>query len=142
MVLKLKKSLGVKNPSKIPSDEEFINSYRGRPRRKKVKELINFFNDFKENRKTIEGVIANKTPKYLNFSVSTNQKHKISISLHLNPEYESGGIQFWCPKEIEQPAKKIIREILPKSRDIKRNEHYIWKNCQMEIKGLFDRHIR
>lgn len=115
----VKKDLGAKSLPKIPTDDDFIKAYQGRPEQVKVKELFNFFNDLRESRKEIGNVTVSKTPKYLNFYASPSQENKISISLPMNPESEGGGFQFWAPKGIEKKAKRIIKEVLPKAELLK-----------------------
>jgi hypothetical protein len=115
----IKKDLGTKSPQRIPTDDEFIKAYQGRDGCENVKKLITFFNDLREGRRIIEGVTISKTPRYLNFYASPNQKEKIHISFHTDPDYEGGGLQFWCPREIERDSKKVIREVLPKAEVLK-----------------------
>ena len=110
----VRKDLGTKTLQRIPTDEEFIKAYQGRPEYNKMKELIDYFNELREGRKTIENVTVVKTPKYLNFYVTFSQKEKISISLHVSPEYEGTELQFWCSKKTEAAAKKVIKEVLQK----------------------------
>lgn len=142
----VKKDLGVKIPQRIPTDDEFIKAYQGRPEYNKVKELVNFFNNLREGRKTIENVSVAKTPKYLNFYPSPSQKNKISISLPINPENEGGGFQFWCPKEIEKGAKKIIKEVLPKAELLKEMTTTFGKIAKWQLKDylteVFDKLLR
>lgn len=131
----VKKDLGVKTPPRIPTDDEFIKAYQGTLEYNKVKDLLAFFNDLREGRKTIENITVNKTPKNLNFYTSPNQKDKSSISLSLNPEYEGGGLQFWYPKEIEKGAKKIIKEVLPQVELLKEMTTTFGKVAKWQLKN-------
>lgn len=110
----IKKDLGV-NVQPIPTDEEFIKFYQGTPEYKKAKDLLAFFNDLREGRKIIENVSVIKTPKYLNFYALPNQKNMLSVCFHINPERERGMLYFWCPKELEKEAKRVIKEVLPEA---------------------------
>lgn len=130
----VKKDLGIKSPQRIPTDDDFIKAYQGRPEYNKVGELIAFFNDLREGRRAIENVTVTKTPKYLNFYASPNQENKVSINLPINPDSEGGGFQFWCPKEIEEGAKKVIKEVLPKAELLKEMTTTFGKIAKWQLK--------
>lgn len=103
----VKKQVGTKKTILvIPTDEEFINAYKVKGPSDKVKEFIDFFNNVREGRISITGLVARKTPKYMNFNFNFPQDEKsgLSIALGINPDYETseGEIRFWCTKKREQ----------------------------------------
>jgi hypothetical protein len=109
----VKKDLGAKSPPKIPTDDEFIKAYQGRPEQDKVRELVSFFNDLREQRKEIENVTVAKTPKNLNFYVTTSLEDKISISLYIKSQ--EGTLDFWGTKKIDNETRKKIKQVIPKA---------------------------
>lgn len=109
----VKKDIGVKASQKIPTDDDFVKAYQGKPEQEKVKELFKLFNDLRENRKEIENVTVSKTPKNLNFYVTLAQSDKLNISLSISPDYEGGGIQFWGLQKYERKIKDLIKQYLP-----------------------------
>lgn len=112
---------GTYKPSqqRIPTDDEFIKSYSSSSYKHKVEEIIDLFNDIREGRKTIDNVSVSKTPRYLYFLVDFSNNQDLSIYLGIDPNYESGGLQFWCDKEREKQIKKIITTKLPKATILK-----------------------
>jgi hypothetical protein len=106
--------IGTKPSSKItiPSDEDFINRYKGSENLEKIESLIKFFNDLKKKRISLDNVECYKTSKYLYFRVISNNFLNFSACLHINPEFEGGGIQFWTDKALEEKAKKLLRQNL------------------------------
>jgi len=115
----VKKDLGTKTPPKIPTDEEFIQAYEGKPEQAQVKELFSLFNDLREERKEIENVTVAKTPRNVTFHVTPSQEKKMSISLSINPDYEGGGLQVWVPKIVNGQARKIIKQVIPNAELLK-----------------------
>ena len=111
----VKKDIGVKTSQKIPTDDDFLKVYKGRPEQEKVKELFSFFNDLREGRKEIENVTVGKTPRYLNFYVALGQNSQLSIYISINPDYERGGLQFWGLQKYEKKIKDLIKQSLPKA---------------------------
>jgi len=111
----VKKDIGKTTPQTIPTDDDFVKAYQGRPEQNKVQEIVQFFNDLREDRKNIENVTVSKTPKYLNFHVALGQNDKLNISLSINPDYESGGIQFWGLQKYETKIKDLIKQYLPQA---------------------------
>lgn len=109
----VKKDLGAKSPPKILTDDDFIKTYQGRPEQAKVKELFNFFNDLRESRKEIENVTVSKTPKNLNFYVTTSLQDKISISLYIKSQEAT--VDFWGTKKIDHETRKRIKQVIPKA---------------------------
>jgi len=114
----VKKEVGTKKSSLvIPTDEQFINVYKDKGLSDKVKEFVDFFNNVREGRINIDGLIARKTPKYLNFELvfPKDEKSFLSVNLGISPgDYETanGEISFWCSKEKEQIIKKAIQNNL------------------------------
>jgi len=116
----VKKDFGKTTIQAIPTDEEFIQAYSGRPEQNQVKNVINLFNDLREDRLKIDNITVNKTWRYFNFqtaNVPTNQK--ISVTLCIKPDYEGGGLQVWGPKETENKIREIIRKIVPEAELMK-----------------------
>jgi len=109
----VKKDLGKSTPQAIPTDDDFIKAYQGRPEQQKVKELINFFNDLREGRKEIENINVAKTPKNLNFYVATSYQDKISISLYI--QSKEANLDFWGPKKVDQAVRENIKELIPQA---------------------------
>ena len=109
----VKKDFGKSTPQSIPTDDDFVKAYQGRPEQEKVKELINFFNDLREGRKEIENVNVAKTPKTLTFYVTTSYQDKISVSLYL--QTKEVNLDFWGSKKVDQAAREGIRELLPQA---------------------------
>lgn len=96
----------------IPSDEDFINSYKDSEDLEKLKFFINFFNDAKENRIELEDIDCYKTAKYFYFRIIFLNSSSFSACLHIDPKYEGGGIQFWTNRTIEKEIKQIIKQKL------------------------------
>lgn len=109
----VKKDLGKATSQTIPTDDDFINAYQGRPEQNKVKELIRFFNDLRENRRKIENVNVAKTPKTLTFYVTTSYQDKISISLYI--QSKEVNLDFWGSKKVDQVVRKNIKELIPRA---------------------------
>jgi hypothetical protein len=110
----VKKEVGTKKLSQtIPTDEEFISAYKNKGLSDKVKEFVDIFNNVREGRINITGLMARKTPKYLNFNFvfPNEEKSTLSVSLGINPDYETaeGEIHFGCSMEKEQVVKKAIQ---------------------------------
>ena len=105
-----------KKPSyrqQIPSDSKFLDSYTKAGLGQQIKDFVSFFVEFEENKKNIDNIEVYRTPKYLNFGISSRV---ISICLHYDPQYE-GNIQFWCFKK--EYGEKII-EILSQYEGMKK----------------------
>jgi len=110
----VKKEISSKKPSQtIPTDEEFINAYKNKELSDKVKEFVDIFNNVREERIHVVGLMARKTPRYLkfNFVFPNEEKPTTDVSLGINPDYETteGEIHFGCTKEKEQIIKKAIQ---------------------------------
>jgi len=111
----VKKDVATKKPSlTIPTDEEFIQTYKNAGFGEKIKEVITLYNDVREQRVNIRGLEVAKSPKYLTFRFifPEDQKPSLSCSIHIDPSYEGGGIQFWGEMKNKE---LIIRESLKKN---------------------------
>jgi len=84
----------------IPTDEEFLAAYQGRPEQEKVKELFELFNQLISSEIGIDNLEAKKTPRSVNFNFKFDSDRKVWLSLPLDPDYEGGGLQCWCTKEV------------------------------------------
>jgi len=51
------------------------------------------------------------TGKYLNIKTHTDSGRAVTCNIHIEPEYEGGGIQFWCDKEDEARVKDILSKL-------------------------------
>jgi len=107
----VKKDIGKTTSQAIPTDDDIVKAYQGRQEQNKVKELISFFNDLREDRKEIENVSVAKTTKTLTFYVTTSYQDKISISLYISNK--EAALDFWGSKKVDQKARKIIKETIP-----------------------------
>lgn len=98
----------------IPTDEEFISSFKIKRQEVKVREILKFYNDVREGRITLKGLSVSKSPKYINFYFTSpnEEKPKITCSFHINPDYEGGGLQFWTNKEKEKKLKDVLKRNL------------------------------
>jgi hypothetical protein len=104
-----------KPPVRIPTDDEFISAYQKIEHGEKMKEIIGLYNDIREQRVSIPGVQAIKTPKYVTFrfTFKEDQKQSFECDIHIDPTYESGGLQFWCQnKGREQVIKGSLKKNL------------------------------
>lgn len=110
----VKKDIGKTTSQTIPTDDDFVKTYQGRPEQNKVKGLISFFNDLREDRKKIENVSVAKTPKTLTFYVATSYQDKISISLYISNKEAT--LDFWGSKKVDQAVRNIIKEIIPTAK--------------------------
>lgn len=107
----VKKDIGKNTIKTIPTDEDIIKVFQNRPEQEKIKELINLFNDLREDRKEIENVSVAKTPKSITFYVTTSYQDKISISLYIpNKEVK---LDFWGTKKIDQSVRENIQQLIP-----------------------------
>lgn len=107
----VKKDVGKSTSSKIiPTDDEFINSYKGRPEEEIVQELLNLMNEINENSDKYPNIIAAKSPKYLNFYAVTSFNNKVSIGLPMNPEAEGGGLQVWVSNKDREGVEKVLND--------------------------------
>ena len=110
----VKKEVGSKKPTQnIPTDEEFVNAYKTKGLEQNICELIAFFNDVREGKIEISGLLAKKTPKSLTFSFTFPQETKatLSVSVGVNPDYETtdGEVHFWCNKDKEQQVLDSVK---------------------------------
>lgn len=97
----------------IPTDEEFISAYDGLPEQEKVEELLELFNRLVSGEIELNNLEARKTPKFINFYFTFDSENKAHFSFGIDPNYEGGGLQCWCTKEIENNLKKMIRSKFP-----------------------------
>ena len=104
-----------KPPTRIPTDDEFIDAYQKAKHGEKMKDIIGLYNDIREQRVSISGVQAVKTPKYITFrfAFKGDQKTSFECDIHIDPNYDGGGLPFWCQnKEREQVIKNSVFPLL------------------------------
>jgi len=111
----VKKDLTQKNKPSIPSDNDFLEAHQSSGQLDAVRNFLNIFNDIREERLSIKGVSAYKTPKFLVINVDSKMG-KTSVQLGINPTYEGGGIQIWSDKNVWQNAKEIIEKTIPNAQ--------------------------
>ncbi|MBN1262841.1 MAG: hypothetical protein JW991_00625 [Candidatus Pacebacteria bacterium] len=143
----VKKDLGKSTSSRIvPADEEFLNSYKDRPEMDKVRELLEFKNEIKENPEKFPNILASKSPKYLNFYTVTSFEDKVSINLPMNPEAEGGGLQIWITDKNKDGANKVLNKKIIKYERIPSKGKQYGKVARVELKDLsisdFERFLR
>ena len=97
----------------IPTDEEFISAYDGRPEQEKVGELLELFNRLVSGEIEMDNLEARKTPKFINFYFTFDSENKAHFSFGIDPDYEGGGLQCWCTRELEKDLKKMIQSEFP-----------------------------
>lgn len=115
----VKKDIGKTTLQNIPTDDDFIKAYQGRPEQNKAEQLISFFNDLRERRKEIENVNVSKSPKYLNFYITTSSGDKVTASLYIMPSDQGGRLEFWGTRNIDKEIRKNIEKIVPKAEILK-----------------------
>jgi len=111
----VKKDIGKSISKAIPTDEDFIKAFEGKSEQGKIKQLISFFNDLREERKEIENVTVAKTPKNINVYVTTSFNDKITISLPITFGNQGARLEFWGTKNTDKEARRIIKEIIPEA---------------------------
>ncbi|MFH1171909.1 MAG: hypothetical protein V1778_05250 [bacterium] len=89
-----KKDLTQKTRPPLPSDKELIEAYTTVGQQGPVQEFLDLFNDLREDRISIQGVVATKTPKYFTITAE-HDSGRTSFQLCIDPSYEGGGIQVW-----------------------------------------------
>ena len=90
----------------ILNDEEIKKSYSKIGLNKQIEDLVSFFNKLLNKEKIINEIEVYKTTKLLNFKNSSNM---VYASIHINPKYEGGGIQFWCKKSVQEKLLNLLK---------------------------------
>jgi hypothetical protein len=107
----VKKDIGKSTVSKtILTDEEFINYYKDRPEETLVEELLRLSNRINENQGNYPNIMSIKTPKFLNFYLTTSFEDKVSINLPVNPDAEGGGLQIWGSDVNRQKVESVLND--------------------------------
>lgn len=107
----VKKDIGKSTVSKtILTDEEFINYYKDRPEETLVEELLRLSNRINENQSDYPNIMSIKTPKFLNFYLTTSFGDKVSINLPVNPDAEGGGLQIWGSDINRQKVESVLND--------------------------------
>jgi len=133
----VKKNVGTNaTRQKIPTDEEFIESYRERPEQPKVAEVITLLNRVRENPDKYLNIVASKSPKYLNFYVTTSFQDKVNINLSLNPEYEGGGLQVWVTNKNYKSVEKVMEEQIPNYEKFAFKSQQFGKIAKIQLKDI------
>ena len=131
----VKKDIGKSTPSKIvPTDDEFINLYKGRQEEEKVQELLNLMNKINENPDRYPNITAAKSPKYLNFYAVTSFNDKTSINLSINPEAEGGGLQIWVTSKNREGVGKVINNVSFKYQKVSSKGQQFGKAARIQFK--------
>jgi hypothetical protein len=112
----VKKDIGNKSQASkiIPTDEEFISAYNGRPEQSRIREIIALLNKIRENPNNYLNITASKSPKYINFYAMTSFNDEVTISLALDPECEGGGLQVWATNKNKEAVEKTFKGYTPK----------------------------
>lgn len=107
----VKKDIGKSTVSKtILTDEEFINYYKDRPEELVVEELLRLGSRINENQSNYPNIMSIKTPKFLNFYLTTSFGDKVSINLPVNPDAEGGGLQIWGSDINRQKVESVLND--------------------------------
>ena len=107
----VKKDIGKSTVSKtILTDEEFINYYKDRPEELVVEELLRLGSRISENQSDYPNIMSIKTPKFLNFYLTTSFEDKVSINLPVNPDAEGGGLQIWGSDINRQKVESVLND--------------------------------
>jgi len=107
----VKKDLGKSAVARmVLTDEEFINYYQNKLEQPMVEELLLFGNQIDKNPNDYPNIIYTKTPKFLNFYLTTSLNDQITISLPAHPEKDGGGLQVWGSNLNEQNIKSILSD--------------------------------
>ncbi len=132
----VKKDLGNKSVASkvVPTDNEFTNSYQGLPEQQTVAELLKLKNDINENPERYKNITASKTPKYLNFYITTSFEDKVSISLPIIPDAEGGGLQVWVMEKNKEDAERVIKEVYPEAEMIEYKGQQYGKIARLHLK--------
>lgn len=116
----VKKEVGTKKASiTIPTDEEYINLYQSIGLENEIKEILKFYNDIRENRISINGLKATKTPKNIILYFTFPGEKQVSFTLTLasvstKSSVENAYLDVWCyDKKREQLIKNKLNELLP-----------------------------
>jgi len=100
----VKKDIAVsKSKSSILNESDFENAYSATLYKPIVNSLVSLRD------KTDSEVYF--TGKYLNIKTHTNSGRAVTCNIHIEPEYEGGGINFWCNKEDESAVKGILSKV-------------------------------
>lgn len=107
----VKKDIGKSTVSKtILTDEEFTNYYKDRSEEPLVEELLHLSNRINENQSDYPNIMSIKTPKFLNFYLTTSFGDKVSINLPVNPDAEGGGLQIWGSDINRQKVESVLND--------------------------------
>jgi len=107
----VKKDIGKSTvPKTILTDEEFINYYKDRPEELVVEELLRLGSRINENQSNYPNIMSIKTPKFLNFYLTTSFGDKVSINLPVNPDAEGGGLQIWGSDINRQKVESVLND--------------------------------
>ncbi len=109
----IKKDLTQKTKLPLPSDNVLIEAYTTIGKEKPAQEFLDIFNDIRESRVTIKGVVAIKSPKYFMINAEHNGG-KTSFQICIDPLFEGGGIQIWVWTHAAWvKAKEIVQTTIP-----------------------------
>ncbi len=104
-------------PLDIPADEDFLSAFG---RSAKIQEYLQLFNSILRGDFGELGVTAKRTSKYLNIYIGTQPRHKATIMLHIDPDFEGGGPQFWADAPVADALEGVVKksisgvELLPR----------------------------
>lgn len=133
----IKKDIGKSTPSKIvPTDDEFLNYYKGRPEEKRVIELLDLMNKINSNQTNYPNISSAKSPKYLNFYAVTSFNDKVSINLPLNPDAEGGGFQIWVTSKNKEGVEKVLSKVPFKFERVPFRGEQFGKVARIQLKDL------
>ncbi|MDD4027409.1 MAG: hypothetical protein PHO75_04485, partial [Candidatus Shapirobacteria bacterium] len=133
----VKKDIGKSTVSKIIlTDEEFINYYKDRPEETLVEELLRLSNRINENQSNYPNIMSIKTPKFLNFYLTTSFEDKVSINLPVNPDAEGGGLQIWGSDVNRQKVESVLNDSKLKYEKIIFKGNKSGKIARIQLKNI------
>lgn len=133
----VKKDIGKSTVSKtILTDEEFINYYKDRPEELVVEELLRLGSRISENQSDYPNIMSIKTPKFLNFYLTTSFGDKVSINLPVNPDAEGGGLQIWGSDINRQKVESVLNDSKIKYEKIIFKGNKSGKIARIQLKNI------
>lgn len=108
----VKKNSNIAAKPLIPSDDDFLKHFSEKKYKVNIREFLNFFNAIATGQKNVNNVSTKRSFKSISLSVSLKDSEKLILSLYIDPQYEGGGIQFWCGKKNEHKIRGLIVKYL------------------------------
>jgi len=133
-----KKQVSSRSQQPIPSDDDFLLAYDNSTT---IKQYLELFNSIFDGRLVISGVSAKRTPKYLNFYIGTRPGYRVTIMLHIDPNFEGGGPQFLADASVADILENVIKKAIPGAeilphRDVSFYKLAKWSWGKVNVKTL------